>query len=64
MKLKRSRKQRSCSECNSPIQKGELYGQRWKTITDKEGQSFNGGKTWIPLTLRHKLDICKECSNG
>ena len=56
MKLKRSRKERSCSNCNSSIQKGELYGQRSKTILfDKEGQSFNGGRTWEPFRLSQKM---------
>ena len=63
MKLKRTRKTRTCSSCASPIQKGELYGQRSQTVLfDKEGQSFNGGRTWEPFRLTKKVDFCKDCT--
>ena len=37
MKLKKSLKNRTCSNCQEPIDKGSLYGQRSKTIIDIEG---------------------------
>tara|TARA_R100001594_G_scaffold19766_3_gene38490 strand:+ start:4928 stop:5128 length:201 start_codon:yes stop_codon:yes gene_type:complete len=64
MKLKKSRKEkRTCSVCSSSILKGELYGERSKTIlSDPKGQSFNGGRTWEPFRLTKKVSICKGCA--
>ena len=63
MKLKHTRKPRTCSACASLIQKGELYSQRSQTVLfDKEGQSLNGGRTWEPLRLTKKVDFCKDCT--
>ena len=65
MKLKKSRKlNRTCSSCNAPINKGQLYGSKSKTlIYDKEGQSFNGGRNWHPLRISETLIFCEACSN-
>ncbi len=64
MKLKKSRKEkRTCSVCSSSILKGELYGERTKTIlSGPQGQSFNGGRTWEPFRLTQKVSICKGCA--
>ena len=66
MKLKKSRKNaRTCASCNAPINKGDLYSQKSKTILfDKEGQSINNGRTWEPLRISKKLNFCEGCSNG
>ncbi len=65
MKLKKSRKQkRTCSSCNAPIDKGQLYGSKSKTVIyDKEGQSFNGGKSWEPLRISKTIIFCEACSD-
>lgn len=63
MKLKRTRKQRTCCNCQAPISKGAFYGQKTKTIlNDPQGQSFNGGRSWEPFKLTQKLIFCESCS--
>ena len=64
MKLKKSRKEkRTCSVCSSSILKGELYGERTKTIlSGPQGQSFNGGRTWERFRITQKVSICKGCA--
>lgn len=60
MKLKRSRQERTCKECSATIAKGDLYGQRTKTLTGEE--SINGGKDWAPYRLSIKQDLCIRCA--
>ena len=56
MKLKRSREHRVCHNCGADINKGSLYASRSITIiSDPQGQSFNGGKDWVPFRLTQKL---------
>ena len=62
-KLKRSRQERTCSECGATIAKGEHYAQRTKTITGHE--SINDGRDWRPYRLSVKKDVCQACAcNG
>ena len=60
MKLKRSRQERTCKQCGVTIAKGDLYGQRTKTLIGEE--SINGGKDWAPYRLSIKQDICQHCA--
>jgi len=66
MKLKRTKKQRTCCNCQAPINKGAFYGQKTKTITDKKGQCIGtdwNDSTAFPLTLTKKFIFCEGCSN-
>ena len=60
MKLKHSRKARTCKDCGVAIAKGDLYGQRTGSITGEE--SINGGKDWYHTRISFKIDICECCS--
>ena len=63
LKLKKTRKARACSQCSKTINKGELYGSKSQTVIyDKEGQSFNGGRSWEPLRISKKIIFCEVCS--
>jgi len=64
MKLKRTRKDRTCHQCKKKILKGESYGQRSITLGSKEdgqAESFNG-EYLVVHQMRLKASICKECS--
>ena len=61
-KLKRSRRLRTCSNCSKTIEKGQLYSNKTESFTDSEGQSLDGGQTWVPFTLTHKLTLCLNCT--
>ena len=63
MKLKRTRKERTCHECKKTILKGQLYGQKTKTISDPQGQSLNGGRTWSAFQMSLKMDLCPRCGS-
>ena len=60
MKLKCSRKARTCKDCGVAIAKGDLYSQRTRSISAEE--SINGGKDWHPTRISFKIDICECCS--
>jgi len=63
MKLKRSREDRVCHTCAAPINKGSLYRSRSITVvSDPQGQSFNGGRDWVPFRLTQKIAICEDCA--
>ena len=63
LKLKKTRKARACSQCSKTINKGELYGSKSQTVIyDKEGQSFNSGRSWEPLRISKKIIFCEVCS--
>lgn len=62
MKLKRSRQARSCKDCGAVIAKGDLYGQRTKSIVGED--SINGGKDWRPTRISFKVDVCECCSGA
>ena len=63
MKLKKTRKERKCSNCSCSINKGQFYGSKSKTVIyDKEGQSFNGGRSWEPLRISKTFIFCKSCA--
>ncbi len=64
MKIKRSMKERTCSnpKCQRLILKGQHYAQESKTILfDSEGQSFDEGRTWSEFRVIKKLDFCSQC---
>lgn len=61
MKLKRSRQERTCKQCGATIAKGDLYGQRSRSVTGQE--SINGGKDWAPYRLSIKQDLCEVCAS-
>ncbi len=63
MKLKRTRKERICYECKKTILKGQKYGQKTKTISDPQGQSLNGGRTWSAFQMSLKIDLCPRCGS-
>ena len=63
MKLKKTRKIRTCSKCFNSIDKGLLYGSKSQTVIyDKKGQSFNGGRNWHPIRITKKIIFCEKCS--
>ena len=62
MKLKRTRKERTCHECKKTILKNESYGQRSITLGSKqdgESESFDG-MYLVVHQMRIKVDICQE----
>ena len=67
MKLKKTRKLRTCESCKEPINKGSLYGQKSKTIlSDPKGQCI--GHEWnestaFPLRISKKYYYCEACAN-
>ena len=63
MKLKRTRRERCCTKCKIKILKGDFYAQKSVSISDNQGQSIDGGKTWTPLKITAKKDICAKCAN-
>jgi len=60
MKLKRSMKERTCKGCGAKIGKGDLYGQRSRSVSLQE--SINEGRDWRPIRISVKSDICSECA--
>jgi len=61
MKTKRSMKQRSCTECDSIINKGDQYAQRSKRMGDSGMVSYDGTvHQWDPYYV--KVDICERCA--
>ena len=65
MKLKRTRKERTCHQCKKTILKNESYGQRSVTLGSKqdgESESFNG-MYLVVHQMRIKVDICQECAS-
>lgn len=64
MKLKRTRKERSCHECKKKIFKGDSYGQRSITLGSKQdgqSESFNGDYL-VVHQMRVNVSVCKECA--
>ena len=61
MKLKRSRQERTCKQCGATIAKGDMYGQRSRSVTVQE--SINGGKDWYPVRIKHTHNICEQCAS-
>ena len=64
MKLKRTRKKRTCHECKKTILKNESYGQRSVTLGSKqdgESESFDGNYL-VVHQMRIKVDICQGCA--
>ena len=66
MKLKRTRKERTCHECKKTILKNESYGQRSITLGSKQDGmtgSFDRDKgAFVIHQMRIKVDICQECA--
>lgn len=65
MKLKRTRKERTCHECKKTILKNESYGQRSITLGSKqdgESESFDG-MYLVVHQMRIKVDICQGCAS-
>ena len=67
MKLKRTRKERTCHECKKKIFKGDSYGQRYMTLGSKQDgmtESFDRDKeAFVVHQMRIKVDICQECAS-
>ena len=64
MKLKRTRKERTCHQCKKTILKNESYGQKSITLGSKqdgESESFDG-MYLVVHQMRIKVDICQECA--
>ena len=64
MKLKRTRRERTCHECKKTILKNESDGQRSITLGSKqngESESFDGYYL-VVHQMRIKVDICQECA--
>jgi hypothetical protein len=66
MKLKATRKARTCHACKCSIVKGDKYGQRSITLgSKKDGQSESfEGMTLVVHQMRVNVSLCKECANG
>ena len=65
MKLTKSMKNIKCSECNSVINKGDLYAKRSKTIGNPNLSSMdnvNGIPTMVMRGLVIKIKICQLCA--
>ena len=65
MKLKRTRRERTCHECKKKIFKGDSYGQRSITLGSKQdgqAETFDGHAI-IVHQMRIKVDICQECAS-
>ena len=61
MKTKQSRKQRTCDECGTAIEKGEQYAQRSRRLGDSGMVSYDGTvKHWQPYYV--KFPICGDCA--
>jgi hypothetical protein len=64
MKLKRTRRERTCHECKKTILKNDSYGQRSITLGSKQdgqAETFDGHAI-IVHQMRIKVDICQECA--
>ena len=65
MKLKRTRRERTCHECKKTILKNDSYGQRSITLGSKQdgqAETFDGSAI-IVHQIRIKVDICQECAS-
>ena len=65
MKLKRTRRERTCHECKKTILKNDSYGQRSITLGSKQdgqAETFDGSAI-IVHQMRIKVDICQECAS-
>jgi len=65
MKLKRTRRERTCHECKKTILKNDSYGQRSITLGSKQdgqAETFDGHAI-IVHQMRIKVDICQECAS-
>jgi len=69
MKFKQTRKDRTCSNCNEAINKGDMYGQKSTSTTAKETSwSIDNRPTkeipdwaWSNVRFSTKHDWCKPC---
>ena len=63
MKLKKSRYKRTCKECKSTINKGDLYGQKTISLgSKKDGQTETYDGTAVTVHyMRIPVDVCKNC---
>tara|TARA_R100001463_G_scaffold121670_1_gene177957 strand:+ start:258 stop:455 length:198 start_codon:yes stop_codon:yes gene_type:complete len=64
MKLKKTRKERSCHTCKKKIFKGESYGQRSITLGSKQdGQAeTSDGMYTVVHQMRVNVSVCQECA--
>jgi len=65
MKLKTTRKERTCHSCKCLIAKGDQYGQRSITLGSKKDgwtDSFDRDKgAFVVHQMRIKVPMCSEC---
>tara|TARA_R110000796_G_scaffold232785_1_gene351209 strand:- start:18 stop:257 length:240 start_codon:yes stop_codon:yes gene_type:complete len=69
MKLKKTRKERECVNCKKKINKGDLYGQKSKSIPmqqtcwsiDQRPKEEIPEWAWETVYLRETFDWCKLC---
>ena len=63
MKPKRTMKDRTCNQCESPIAKGDQYAQRSVRVGDSGMVAYDGTvKIWEPFYA--KVSICATCAEG
>jgi len=66
MKLKRTRKERTCHQCKKKIFKGDSYGQRSITLGSKQDgmtDSFDRDKgAFVIHQMRVSVSVCQECA--
>ena len=66
MKLKTTRRDRTCHQCKCSIARGSRYGQRSMTLGSKQdGQAETFDGTAITVhQMRIKVDICEGCATS
>jgi len=65
MKLTKSRKEFTCSECKNTVHKGDKYAKRSETIgrpQDSTFENIDGIPTMVERGFRIVLKICASCS--
>ncbi len=69
MKFKKTRLERTCSNCEGTIKKGDLYGQKSKSIPmmqtswsiDRRPQEEIPDWAWEKVYISKTADWCKPC---
>ena len=66
MKLKTTRRDRTCHHCKCSIARGSRYGQRSMTLGSKQdgqAETFDGTAI-IVHQMRIKVDVCEGCATS
>jgi hypothetical protein len=71
MKFKKTRKERECTNCKKQISKGDLYGQKTKSIKmeqtiwsiDSRPKEEIPEWAWETVYLKEEFDWCEPCGS-